>query len=137
MNDNLFFSAALHKFRFSDPGLGGALSTEDLFGLHLEQLDAIAKQINRNVKAMEEESFINRKKKATDMIVQQLEVVKAVISYKLEQEDMKSKKAKLLAERRQLLELASNLRQQELEKSFTKAEDVLSRVQEIDDLLSD
>jgi hypothetical protein len=122
---DLFFNAACNKFRFTDPSLNGTLCTEDLFGLHLQQLDRIAINLNRQVKEVEEESFIKPVSSDSSRLGQELEVVKAVIAYKLELKERAEQKAKLKAERDVLLE-----------QEFTKSEDVNKRIQELSSLIN-
>jgi hypothetical protein len=74
---DLFFNAALHKYRFESNV--GVVATEDLFGLHLDQLDQIAIKLNRNIKEHEEESFVKKSSPYVTVIKEQLEIVKAVI----------------------------------------------------------
>jgi DNA repair exonuclease SbcCD ATPase subunit len=133
---DLFFNAACNKFRFTDPSLNGTLCTEDLFGLHLQQLDRIAINLNRQVKEVEEESFIKPVSSDSSRLGQELEVVKAVIAYKLELKERAEQKAKLKAERDVLLKHAAELQQKELEQEFTKSEDVNKRIQELSSLIN-
>ena len=133
---DLFFNAACNKFRFTDPSLNGTLCTEDLFGLHLQQLDRIAINLNRQVKEVEEESFIKPVSSDSSRLGQELELVKAVIAYKLELKERAEQKAKLKAERDVLLKHAAELQQKELEQEFTKSEDVNKRIQELSSLIN-
>lgn len=78
---NLFELAAREKFRFETNK--GLVAVEDLFDLPLTgdvSLDATARLINRQVKALEEESFVETPKAASAKVIAKLEIVKHIIA---------------------------------------------------------
>lgn len=107
-NINLFEVATRNQFRF--PSNKGELTVEQLWDLDLKSrngfdLDSVAKQVNKELKAETEESFVNvtpnPKKKPLE---QKLELVKYIIEVKMEEEKKakeriarKEKREKLMA----------------------------------------
>lgn len=97
--ENLFETAAVEKYRFSTGR--GELLVENLYDLKLTDLDRIAKDINRNLQATEEESFIPTagRKTGSKSLRNKLEIVKAVIQRKVDEDtrakDRAAKQAKL------------------------------------------
>lgn len=91
--DHLFLSASRSKLRFSTTK--GLLSTEDLWDLSLESLNNIAKAVNRDLKASQEESFIVKRSAADATLELKLEILKHVIATKqFENEEKLNKKKK-------------------------------------------
>lgn len=118
--NKLFMEATRQGFRYTSTK--GELTTEDLWQLPLQSrtgfdLDTVAKGIHRQLKSMEEESFVtvptvNTGRQALEA---KLEVVKAVIQYKQDQAERQRLRAEKAAEKRRLLELLDSKNQQELE----------------------
>lgn len=105
----MFERAAREKFRFTTPQ--GMLTVEDLWDLPLTaragsrvaNLDDIAKELNKKVKATEEETFVPRRRKRADTVAAaMLEIVKHVITVKVEEEEA-AETAKAAKDRKQLL----------------------------------
>lgn len=90
---NLFEKASKMKLRFSTTK--GILSTEDLWDLSLESLDKIAKNLYKQIKESEEISFISEKSSEDTLASIKLEIVKFVITFKMD----KAKEKKLRAEK--------------------------------------
>lgn len=108
---NMFEKASRMAVRFdSNKGL---LTTEDLWKLPLSALDAVAKTVNRDVKASEEESFVKPKAANNELAEFKLEVVKHIISVRLDEHE-ESQRAKANAERKQ--HLVNLLAQKDAEK---------------------
>jgi hypothetical protein len=86
MSDNMFLIASRHKFRF--PSSKGDLTVEQLWDLPLisktgVDLNTIAKSVSRELKGMEEESFVEvRSNPRRGDLEVMLEIVKTVISTK-------------------------------------------------------
>jgi len=100
---NLFQEASRGKYRFG--GTKGLINTEDLWELKLEDLNKIAQDLNRQIKAGDEESFITKRTPSNTVLSNKFELVKEVIAIRLEEAD-KKKLAKERAEKRaQLIEL--------------------------------
>lgn len=90
---NLFEKASKMKLRFSTTK--GILSTEDLWDLSLESLDKIAKNLYKQIKESEEISFISEKSSEDTLASMKLEIVKFVITFKMDE----AKEKKLRAEK--------------------------------------
>lgn len=92
---NLFEKASKMKLRFSTTK--GVLSTEDLWDLSLESLDRIAKNLYKQIKESEEISFISEKSSEDTLASIKLEIVKFVITYKMDEAKEKKLRAEKLA----------------------------------------
>ena len=117
--DNLFLQATREKFRFESPK--GDLSVEQLWDLPLTSrtgfdLDTVAKTVNADLKASNEESFVNvNNNPAVSRLQAKLEVVKAIIEVKLAQAEATKKHAEKVAERQRLMEVLHSKKDQELQ----------------------
>ena len=117
--DNLFLQATREKFRFES--LKGDLSVEQLWDLPLTSrtgfdLDTVAKAVNADLKASNEESFVNvNNNPAVSRLQAKLEVVKAIIEVKLAQAEATKKRAEKAAERQRLMEVLHSKKDQELQ----------------------
>lgn len=103
MNVNVFEQASRQKFRFATTR--GNITTEDLWDLSLEDLDTVAKNLNKLVKASEEESFIKKANTGNKKAATQLEVVKSIIATKLEDQERRKLAADRKIKRERLVEL--------------------------------
>lgn len=86
-----FKKAAKLRLRFSTSR--GQLAVEDLYDLNLTSLNEIAKSVNRELKASEEESFIETKSSKDTVLELKLEILKEVIADKIEDRDKKKARA--------------------------------------------
>ena len=100
MEINIFEFAAKHAVRFP---FRGSITTEDLYSLRLEDLDKIYKDLNRTLKAQEEESLLSTKTEKSTLLDVQLALVKHIVADKQHQRrlaeeaiDRREKKQKLL-----------------------------------------
>lgn len=124
---NLFESATRSKMRFPFKGM---ISVEDLWDLSLTNLDSVFKTLNAEVKKSEEESLLNTKSKEDEEISNKIEIVKYIVSVKLD-EKKKREDAKKNAEMRQrLLEIKAkrqdaaleNMSDEDLDKALAELE---------------
>ena len=117
--ENLFLQATREKFRFQSNK--GDLSVEQLWDLPLTSrtgfdLDTVAKTVNADLKASNEESFVNvNNNPAVSRLQAKLEVVKAIIEVKLAQAEATKKHAEKVAERQRLMEVLHSKKDQELQ----------------------
>ena len=88
---NIFEKATKMKLRFEFRGL---LSTEDLWDLNLELLDQLYKTLIKKKKSSDDESLLNVKTKEDDIIDLQIEIVKHIVTIKLEEKAEKENKIK-------------------------------------------
>lgn len=111
---DIFERAARAKFRY--PSNKGHLNTEQLFDLPLTSkgefsLDNVAKAINADLKAATEESFVEVvSKPARGELTAKLDVVKAVIAYKIAENERRRTAANKDAEKQFLLGLLDKKR---------------------------
>jgi hypothetical protein len=131
---NIFEYAARKKLRFESTR--GILTAEQLWDVPLRSsdgfnLDAIAKVINRSLKITTEESFVSEAKSpAQTQFERMLELVKRVISVKLEEELEAKKRVEKKAEKEKLLQILaekqagklSELSEKELQKRIAALE---------------
>ena len=128
----MFEKAARLKLRFASPQ--GQLSAEDLWDLPLTStkanqanLNNIAKEISRQLKAEGEEDFVNPKSGADEGLQLRLDIVKHVIQTR----QAENETARVLADRKdkkaRLLELMQRKQDQELEgKSLAELQEMLA-----------
>lgn len=94
-NVNLFEVATKNKMRFP---YRGSISVEDLWDLSLTALDSVFKTLNAQVKQSKEESLLSTKSKEDEVLENQIEIVKHIVSVKLAEkaarEDALEKKEK-------------------------------------------
>lgn len=112
MNE-LFIKASRLALRFKSNV--GSITTEDLWSLPLSALDTIAKTLNKEIKLAEEESFIKTRTKANDVLETAFEVVKYVISIKLEEAEAKKTAAEKKAQKERLMEAYARKKDQAID----------------------
>lgn len=105
MNTDVFVAATRQKLRF--PSNRGNVGVEDLWDLSLDELDTIAKGINKQAKDSTEESFVKKVTVADKKLTARLDIVVFIINTKLEEEEKRKTAAERRTKRNQLLELIS------------------------------
>ncbi len=108
---DIFAKASRKKLRF--PSGVGMLSVEDLWDIPLTNntsvsLDNIAKAVNRDLKATEEESFVEAHTAQNNDLSLRLDIVKRIIEVKLADRSRAEKSAETKAKKQQILELLQN-----------------------------
>jgi len=101
MNE-MFFNASRLKLRFKTSV--GSIATEDLWDLTLESLNTLAKSLNKELKDAQEESFIGTRSKANTILELKFEIVKHVITVKLEEAATKKNAADKKALKEKIME---------------------------------
>lgn len=108
----LFETATRNKMRFPFRGM---ISVEDLWDLSLTNLDSVFKTLNAEAKKSEEESLLETKSKENEELSNKIEIVKYIVSVKLD-EKKKREDAKKNAEMKQrLLEIKAKRQDAALE----------------------
>ena len=124
-NNELFINATRNNYQFPFRGM---INVIDLWDLSLTNLDSVFKTLNSEVKKSEEESLLNTKSKEDEEISNKIEIVKYIVSMKLD-EKKKREDAKKNAEMRQrLLEIKAkrqdaaleNMSDEELDKALAE-----------------
>jgi len=105
---DMFEQATRLKLRFALPGLN--ISTEDLWDLPLTSprgvsLDDLAKSINREVKAHDEESFVVKSSPADNGLTLKLDIVKRVIEFRLDAIEASNIAAENKAKREKIVDI--------------------------------
>ena len=111
-NNELFINATRNNYQFPFRGM---INVIDLWDLSLTNLDSVFKTLNAEAKKSEEESLLNTKSKEDEEISNKIEIVKYIVSVKLD-EKKKREDAKKNAEMRQrLLEIKAKRQDAALE----------------------
>ena len=111
-NNELFINATRNNYQFPFRGM---INVIDLWDLSLTNLDSVFKTLNVEAKKSEEESLLNTKSKEDEEISNKIEIVKYIVSVKLD-EKKKREDAKKNAEMRQrLLEIKAKRQDAALE----------------------
>lgn len=132
--ENLFQLASRQKFRFQS--IKGELTTEQLWDLPLTarggfDLDSVAKQVNAELKAAGEESFVQKNSNpAKSKLEAKLEIIKYIISTKLEDAE-RAVMADLRSEERKKLLAALNRKQDAALEELTP-EQIQARLAELE-----
>jgi hypothetical protein len=124
---NIFEVATRKKFRFD---FRGQQPVEELWTLSVENLDAIFKGLNSQLKQVKEESLLDTKTQKDEELEMKIEIVKHIVKVKLseakEKEDAIAKK-----EQKQKLLEALDMKNNEDIKSMSK-EEILKKLAELD-----
>lgn len=124
-SNELFINATRANYQFPFRGM---INVIDLWALSLTNLDSVFKTLNAEAKKSEEESLLNTKSKEDEEISNKIEIVKYIVSVKLD-EKKKREDAKKNAEMRQrLLEIKAkrqdaaleNMSDEELDKALAE-----------------
>ena len=132
--ETLFQLASRQKFRFQS--IKGELTTEQLWDLPLTarggfDLDSVAKQVNAELKAAGEESFVQKNSNpAKSKLEAKLEIIKYIISTKLEDAE-RAVMADLRSEERKKLLAALNRKQDAALEELTP-EQIQARLAELE-----
>ena len=104
MNE-LFIMATRKKFRFPFKGM---ISVEDLWDLTVQSLDNVFKALNAEVKQVREESLLATKSAEDDELDAKIEIVKYIVSVKLDEADKKKQAAAMREQKRRIQEILAN-----------------------------
>lgn len=104
MNE-LFIMATRKKFRFPFKGM---ISVEDLWDLTVQSLDNVFKALNAEVKQVREESLLATKSAEDAELDAKIEIVKYIVSVKLDEADKKKQAAAMREQKRRIQEILAN-----------------------------
>ena len=113
---SIFERASKQKIRFGTAK--GLLSTEDLWDIPLEgstSLDAIARDLNSQIKGEEEVSFVQTKSTANATLALKFDIVKSVIASRLKQAESNEKAAATRTHNARIDNLIAKKKDEELE----------------------
>lgn len=111
----------------------GVLTTEQLFQVPLSgefSLDNLAKAVNRNLKEIEEESFVSAPSEEKDLLQFKLDILKDVISERIKDSEIKSERIAKNDMKQKLKSLLAEKKDAAL--SDLSEEDILKRLEELD-----
>lgn len=117
---DIFQRALINKLRFES--VRGEITTEQLFDLPLQSktgfdLDSVAKNANQRLKAVTEESFVTATSSpGKSMAELRLDVVKAVIQYRIDENRKRLDAAQRAAQREKLEAVLGRKQDEELDK---------------------
>lgn len=125
-NEKMFEVAIKNKFRFPFRGM---ISVEDLWDLHVENLDSIFKTLNSQLKQVKEESLLEIRTKQDEEIDIKIEIVKYIVKVKLEEEDLRRKAREQKEKKQKIMEILSAKQDESLQnKSIDELEAMLNEL---------
>jgi len=110
--NNVFEVAVRSKFRFP---FRGSISTEDLWDLTVQDLDTIFKSLNSQLKQVTEESLLDTPTEQNKEILAKVEIIKYVVSVKLEEKATRLKAKEKREQRQKIMEIISTKQDTELQ----------------------
>ena len=111
-NNELFINATRNNYQFPFRGM---INVIDLWDLSLTNLDSVFKTLNAEVKKPEEESLLNTKSKEDEEISNKIEIVKYIVSVKLDGKKKREDAKKNAEMRQRLLEIKAKRQDAALE----------------------
>lgn len=110
MND-LFITANRKRYRFPYKGL---ISVEDLWLLDMNELDAVYKILNKNIKNAEDPGLLNENK-TDEGILNMIDIVKYIFSVKMEEQHKRELEVENAAKRKRIMEIMARKQDEALE----------------------
>ena len=119
---NIFEMATRNKFRFPYKGL---ISVEDLWDLGQVQLDSIYKNLNKEIKQIQEESLLSAKNSEGAELQAKIDIVKYIFTIKQQEAIQRSIDAENADKKRRIMEI---LAQKQDDSLMGKSEDELRKM---------
>lgn len=119
---NVFEMATRNKFRFPYKGL---ISVEDLWDLSHVQLDSIYKNLNKEIKQIQEESLLSAKNSEDAELQAKIDIVKYIFTVKQQEAIQRSIDAENAYKKRRIMEI---LAQKQDDSLMGKSEDELRKM---------
>ena len=119
---NIFEMATRNKFRFPYKGL---ISVEDLWDLGQVQLDSIYKNLNKEIKQIQEESLLSAKNSEDAELQAKIDIVKHIFTVKQKEAIQRSIDAENADKNRRSMEI---LAQKQDDSLMGKSEDELRKM---------
>jgi hypothetical protein len=127
MNEKMFEMAVRTKMRFPFKGM---VSVEDLWDLNVRDLDLVFKSLNSQLKQAKEESLLNVRTKQDEEIDLKIEIVKHIVSVKLEEEQLRNKAKENREKKQRILEILSTKQDADLQNK--SPEELMKMLNELD-----
>lgn len=125
-NEKMFEVAVRNKLRFPFRGL---ISTEDLWDLNVENLDVVFKELNSQIKRVQEESLLKTKSKQDEELELKISIVKYIVAVKLEETDLRVKAMEKREQKQKILKILSDKQDESLQnKSIEELEKMLEEL---------
>lgn len=118
MQYQLLETALRNKYRFP---YKGQISVEDLYTLPVEELDKVYKDLMSLKRKSEGDSLLSDNKPEIQEVENRIEIVKHIVSLKLEEAEERKKAAEKKEKRQQILEIMADKQNEEL-KNMSKEE---------------
>lgn len=109
---NIFEIATRHKYRFV---FKGYISCEDAWDLSVDDLDTIFKALNAEKKTTNEESLLTVKTKENEELNIKIEIIKHIVSVKLEDEKARVKGVERKQQKEKILHILAKKQDESLE----------------------
>jgi len=127
-NEKMFEVAVRNKFRFPFRGL---ISVEDLWDLPVESLDLIFKELNSQIKRVQEESLLGSKTKQDKELELKIDIIKYIVSTKLEEAELRAKAKEKKEQKQKILEILSAKQDEALKnKSVEELQTMLNELED-------
>ena len=124
---NIFEVSSRCKFRFPYKGM---VSVEDLWDLNVKGLDSIFKTLNSELKQIKEESLLEIKTQQDQELDMKIEIVKYIVSVKLEEAELKTKARDQKEKKQKILEILSSKQDEDLKNK--SADELKAMLDELD-----
>ncbi len=109
----MFEKASRLKLRFQSSK--GNLSTEDLWDLNLQQLNTVAKSLNKKLKESEEDDFLEEKSEEDTITKLKFDIVLSVLETKKNENKLHREESKKRVEKQKILEILAKKQDESLE----------------------
>ena len=119
---NIFEMATRNKFRFPYKGL---ISVEDLWDLGQVQLDSIYKNLNKEIKQIQEEGLLSAKNSEDAELQAKIDIVEYIFTVKQKEAIQRSIDAENAVKKRRIMEI---LAQKQDDSLMGKSEDELRKM---------
>ena len=116
-NEKMFEVAVRTKMRFPFRGM---VSVEDLWDLPVRDLDSVFKSLNSELKKVKEESLLETKTQQDMEIDTKIEIVKYIVSTKLEEAELRLKDKEKREQKQKILEILSSKEESDLQNKSTE-----------------
>lgn len=123
---NMFEVAVRSKMRFPFKGM---ISVEDLWDLHVRDLDAIFKTLNSQLRQVKEESLLEVRTKEDQELDMKIEIVKYIVRVKQEEESHRLMAKEQREKKQKIMEILASKQDQDLQsKSIEELQAMLENI---------
>ena len=124
--ENMFEFATRNKMRFP---FKGQISVEDLWDLRVEDLDAVFKSLNKQVKQTKEESLLATKTTEDTILDTQIAIVKYIFDVKVQEANARLIEKERKEQKQKIMSILATKQEQELQnKSVEELQKMLDEI---------